>query len=90
MRYHLDFTEKAKEDINAHKKAGNKGILIKLLSLLSLLEELTEHPLTGTGKPEPLKHSLTGLWSRRINKEHRLVYEVKENIVFILSVKGHY
>ncbi len=58
MRYHLDFTEKAKEDINAHKKAGNKGILIKLLSLL---EELTEHPLTGTGKPEPLKHSLTGL-----------------------------
>lgn len=87
MAYHLDFTHKANEDIAMHKKAGNKAILKKLLGLL---EELTEHPFTGTGKPEPLKHNLAGLWSRRITKEHRLIYEVKDNIVFILSVKGHY
>ncbi|WP_317132751.1 Txe/YoeB family addiction module toxin [Pedobacter sp. BS3] len=69
------------------KKTGNKAVLNKLLNLL---KELSEHPFTGTGKPEPLKHSLSGMWSRRINKEHRLVYEVKESVVFILSVKGHY
>jgi toxin YoeB len=47
-------------------------------------------PFTGTGKPELLKHKLSGIWSRRINKEHRLIYEVKDDIVFILSVRGHY
>ncbi len=87
MRYNLDFTDKAKEDIAAHKKSGNKAILNKLLTLL---EELAEDPFTGTGKPEPLKHNLAGMWSRRINNEHRLVYEVEENTVFILSAKGHY
>ena len=85
--YHLDFTDKANEDIAAHRKAGNKAVLSKLFVLL---EELSEHPFTGTGKPEPLKHNLSGMWSRRINKEHRLIYEVEENTVFILSAKGHY
>jgi len=87
MGYHLDFTDKAKEDIAAHKKAGNKAVLNKLLVLL---EELTEHPFFGTGKPEPLKHDLSGMWSRRINREHRLIYEVEENTVFIHSAKDHY
>jgi toxin YoeB len=87
MAYHLDFTDKAKEDIAAHKKAGNKAVLNKLLTLF---EELAEHPFTGAGKPEPLKYSLSGCWSRRINKEHRLVYQVTDTIVFILSTKGHY
>ena len=87
MDYHLDFTDKANEDISAHKKVGNKAVLNKLLILL---EELAEHPFSGTGKPEPLKHNLSGMWSQRINKEHRLVYEVAEDIVFILSAKGHY
>ena len=87
MAYLLQFTDKAKDDIAAHKKAGNKPVLNKLLKLL---EELTEHPFTGTGKPEPLKYELTRCWSRRINKEHRLVYEVSDNEVFILSAKGHY
>jgi len=87
MEYHLDFTDKAKEDIAEHKRAGNKALLNKLLVLL---EELAEHPFTGTGKPEPLKYNLTGTWSRRINREHRLVYEVIENTVCILSAKDHY
>ncbi|MBK8390124.1 MAG: Txe/YoeB family addiction module toxin [Saprospiraceae bacterium] len=46
-----------------------------------LLEELTKHPFIGTGKPEQLKHILTGCWSRRINREHRLVYEVVDNVI---------
>jgi len=58
MGYNLDFTDKAKEDIAAHQKAGSKAVLGKLLILL---EELAEHPLTGTGKPEPLKHNLSGM-----------------------------
>ncbi|MBS1536780.1 MAG: Txe/YoeB family addiction module toxin [Bacteroidetes bacterium] len=87
MAYQLDFTDKAQEDIATFKKSGNKVILNKLLSLL---EELVEHPFTGTGKPEPLKHSLAGLWSRRINREHRLIYEVTDTIVYVLSAKGHY
>jgi len=54
------------------------------------LEELAEHPFTGTGKPEPLKHDLSGMWSRRINGEHRLVYEIEDDTVFFYSAKGHY
>ena len=87
MSYHLDFTNKAKEDIAFHKKSGNKPIQKKLLVLLN---ELAETPFTGTGKPEQLKHNLSGHWSRRINHEHRLVYEVIDNTVFILSAKDHY
>ncbi|TAF45901.1 MAG: Txe/YoeB family addiction module toxin [Sphingobacteriales bacterium] len=44
----------------------------------------------GAGKPEPLKHDLSGKWSRRINQEHRLVYEVHESIVKAHSAKGYY
>jgi toxin YoeB len=85
--YTLRFSEQAKEDIRIYKKTGNKSVLRKIILLL---EELSKHPFTGTGKPEPLRHSLTGCWSRRINREHRIVYEVADNIIFILSVKGHY
>ena len=87
MAYHLDFSRQAQIDIDFHKKSGNKIVLKKLLVLL---EELSEHPYTGTGKPEQLKYNLTGLWSRRINKEHRLVYEVRVKRVLIHSAKGHY
>lgn len=85
--YTLRFSEQAKEDIRQHKKSGNKSVVNKIILLL---EELVLHPFTGTGKPEPLKHSLAGCWSRRINKEHRLVYDIIEGNVLILSVKGHY
>ena len=88
MSYRLDFTKQAQDDIEFHKKSGNKAVIKKLLTLL---EELAEHPFTGTGKPEALKYDLTGLWSRRINHEHRLVYEVIGNtIVVIVASKGHY
>ncbi len=85
--YFIRFSEQAKEDIRQHKKSGNKSVLNKINLLL---EELALHPFTGTGKPEQLKYELAGLWSRRINQEHRLVYEVIDGIVSILSAKGHY
>ncbi len=87
MSYILDFTDKAKEDIEFFKKSGNKAVLKKIFTLLN---EIIESPFVGTGKPEPLKYNLTGYWSRRINREHRLVYEVTEEIIIILSAKGHY
>ena len=85
--YTLRFSDQAKGDIKHHKQSGNK-VVVNKISLL--LEELTKHPFIGTGKPEQLKHILTGCWSRRINREHRLVYEVVDNVITILSAKGHY
>ena len=87
MSFHLDFSKQALKDIDAHKKSGNKVVTKKLLTLLN---ELAEHPFDGTGKPEQLKYSLAGYWSRRINQEHRLVYQVTENRVLIHTAKGHY
>lgn len=87
MDYHLIFSDQAKIDIDFHKKSRNKTVLKKIFVLL---DELTEHPFEGTGKPELLKHNLSGNWSRRINLEHRLVYEVIEDSVNVLSAKGHY
>lgn len=59
-----------------------------------LVEECVRHPFTGTGKPEPLKRNLSGWWSRRINREHRLVYRVRgagdEQVLEVLSVRFHY
>ena len=56
----------------------------------TFFEEVLHHPFSGTGKPEQLKHQLSGRWSRRINREHRLVYRVDESKVYILSAYGHY
>lgn len=89
MIYSIEFTPKALEGIEKLKKSGNKPLLIKLKKLLL---ELTEHPYSGTGQPEMLKHSLSGFWSRRINKEHKIVYAVNEKsiTVTVISTVGHY
>lgn len=88
MPYQLYFSGQANKDIDFHKNSGNKALIKKLIVLL---EELTEHPTTGIGKPEQLKHNLTGYWSRRINQEHRIVYKIlDDNIVRVYSAKGHY
>jgi len=85
------FSNKAKKDLEFWSKSGNKSILKKISKLLRAIEE---NPYEGIGKPEHLKHNLSGVWSRRINQEHRLVYEiVDENtieILNIISLKGHY
>lgn len=87
MTYYLNFSKQAQKDIDFHKKSGNKTIINKIFVLLT---ELSEHPFTGTGKPEQLKYHFAGLWSRRINREHRLIYEIIDNQILIHSVKGHY
>jgi len=62
------------------------------LRLLKLIREVQRTPYEGTGQPEPLKHDLSGCWSRRINQEHRLVYQVieEENKIRILACRFHY
>jgi toxin YoeB len=58
--------------------------------IVELIKEIQRDPFVGKGKPEPLKHQLGGLWSRRITEEHRLVYKVLENEVVIISCRFHY
>ena len=87
MVFELEFTHQALIDIAKHKKSSNKVVLNKIQTFL---EELMLHPYSGTGKPEALKHDFSGYWSRRINKEHRLVYRVSENTIYINSVYGLY
>ncbi|AOH42598.1 addiction module protein [Anaerolineaceae bacterium oral taxon 439] len=62
----------------------------KLRRVNQLIKDLLRNPLSGIGKPEPLKGSLTGFWSRRIDDEHRLVYAVEELKIVIISCRGHY
>jgi toxin YoeB len=88
-KYQLEFRETAEKDLAKHKKAGNKGTIKKIEKIL---HELEEHPYTGTGNPEQLKHELSGYWSRRINQKDRLIYSIQEEVVtvLILSAMGHY
>lgn len=72
----IKLLEDADEDLLFWIKTGNKSIQKKINQLLNSIEET---PFSGIGKPEALKHHLSGLWSRRINSEHRLVYEIDEN-----------
>ena len=55
-----------------------------------LIKDARRDPFGGIGKPEPLKHDLSGLWSRRINETDRLTYSVQNDILVIVSCKGHY
>jgi len=77
-----------KKDIQSLKKSETSVYK----KLIRLLEELTEHPTTGIGKPEKLKHELGGLYSRRLTQKHRLVYRVDEEkiTVLVISALGHY
>ena len=85
------FTSKARKDLDFWIKSGNKNILNKITDLI---EDIQLHSFECIGKPEQLKHQLSGKWSRRINQEHRIIYKVTEEntieILDILSLKGHY
>lgn len=61
-----------------------------LKKINSLIKEAMRTPFEGSGKPEALKENLKGFWSRRINLEHRLVYRVEENTIYILQCRYHY
>lgn len=56
----------------------------------TLIKDVMRHPFEGIGNPEPLRHDLSGFWSRRINKEHRLVYIVQDDTLFIAQCRYHY
>ena len=83
----LVITDTAKDDIRFFLKSGQTSLIKKIEKLLVSIKET---PFTGIGKPEPLKHEYSGKWSRRISSEHRIIYEVKDSSIFILSAKGHY
>ena len=55
-----------------------------------LIRNIQRDPFSGIGKPEPLKHQLTGFWSRRIDSCHRLVYAVEDNTILIAQCRDHY
>jgi toxin YoeB len=55
-----------------------------------LIKETERSPFEGIGKPEPLKHSLAGYWSRRINDEHRMVYKVEDGSLLLAQLRFHY
>jgi toxin YoeB len=61
-----------------------------LRKINDLIKEIQRTPYEGLGKPEPLKFDLTGYWSRRIDREHRLVYQVGDNEILIYSCRYHY
>jgi len=61
-----------------------------VLEINNLLEECRQNPFKGTGKPEPLKGDLTGYWSRRITKEHRLVYLPEDGCIYVVQCRFHY
>ena len=55
-----------------------------------LIDDIQSHPFTGLGKPEPLKRVLAGFWSRRITREHRLVYRIESDALMIAQCRFHY
>ena len=56
----------------------------------NIIKDIIRNPFDGIGKPEPLKNNLSGLWSRRIDDEHRIVYIVENNVIIIFSCRGRY
>lgn len=73
-----DFNDWVKLDKKMHRK------------IIELIKDINRQPFQGLGKPEALKHDLSGYWSRRIDSEHRLVYKVTNEEIIILSCKYHY
>lgn len=89
MSYQVIVSPEAQQHIKLHEKAGNVALVRKIITFL---EELKQHPRTGTGKPEPMRYHEAETWSRRIDHKHRLVYEIHDHklIIIALSAHGHY
>jgi toxin YoeB len=86
MPYELKLTPKAGQDCQYWLK-HNPSYLKKIEKLLKAIKD---DPFKGIGKPEPLQYSLQNFWSRRISKEHRIWYVVKDNLIAVYRCYGHY
>ena len=82
----LSWTEDAWNDYEYWQKTSKE----KLKQINKLIKAIKRESFDGIGKPEPLKHDLAGYWSRRIDQEHRLVYEVQEDAIIIVQCRFHY
>jgi toxin YoeB len=90
MIYTVIIQKLAESHIQKIVQSGDKNSIKKLKKILL---ELENNPTTGIGNPEPLKHNLSGLWSRRVNKKDRIIYEIfetPERLVVVVSALGHY
>lgn len=81
----LIFSENAWDDYLYWQKTDKQTQRIN-----QLISDIQRSPFEGVGKPEPLKHALSGYWSRRINSEHRIVYRTDNDPVFIAQLRYHY
>ena len=82
----LIFADEAWEDYLYWQKQDTK----MLERINKLITEVKREPFAGVGKPEPLRHALSGFWSRRINDEHRMVYKVEGGALLIAQLRFHY
>ncbi len=82
----LVFSEAAWEDYLHWQKTDRK--LLERVNLL--IRDIERNAFSGVGKPEPLKHALSGYWSRRINDEHRIVYKIQGDDLLIVQLRYHY
>jgi toxin YoeB len=82
----ITFSKNAWEDYLSWQKDDKKN----LRKINELIKDIQRNPFEGLGKPEALKYDLAGLWSRRIDQEHRLVYQCKDNEILIYSCRYHY
>lgn len=82
----LIFSDHAWEDYIYWQKTDKK--ILRRINIL--IKETKRNPFEGVGKPEPLKHALSGYWSRRINDEHRFVYKVSDDSILIAQLRYHY
>jgi len=82
----LIFSDEAWEDYLYWQEQDRRMVV----RINRLIKETMREPFTGTGKPEPLKHALSGFWSRRINEEHRMVYKVEDGALLLAQLRYHY
>ena len=82
----ISFQPGAWEDLLYWQRTDKK----QFKRITALLQDVQRHPFEGIGKPEPLRGSLSGYWSRRIDAEHRLVYAVQADRIDVMQCRGHY
>jgi len=83
----IDYSENALTDLAHWKQKGTETVRKRIQNLI---ENIAQTPFSGIGKPEPLKHSLSGKWPRQIDQKNRIIYTVANDRVRVYSMRGHY